>query len=270
MKRLLYPDQSLFVRSLFLACFLLPILLQAQENYEIQVYASPTMTKGQTIFELHSNYTFLGNMDIVKGVRPSHHSLHETLEITHGITDNFELGFYLFTNYTPQYGWKLIGTHIRPRIAAPETWKLPVGLSLSAEIGFQHADYSPETCNMEIRPIIDKTFGKLYLCLNPTLGIVFAGVNKPSAPAFAPNFKTAYALSPKISLGAEYYGDLGPLNQFEKLPQQNHALFAVADLYLDPKWEINFGPGFGLTEATDGFVCKLILGRRISWHKKEK
>ena len=29
-----------------------------QENYEIQVYASPTMTRGNTIFELHSNYTF--------------------------------------------------------------------------------------------------------------------------------------------------------------------------------------------------------------------
>jgi hypothetical protein len=29
----------------------------AQENYEIQVYGAPTMTKGQTMFELHSNFT---------------------------------------------------------------------------------------------------------------------------------------------------------------------------------------------------------------------
>jgi hypothetical protein len=244
---------------------LLSVAANAQENYEIQVYGSPTMTKNQTIFELHSNYTIHGEKDVLKGVLPSYHSVHETLEITHGITDNFELGFYLFTNYTPQHGWRVIGSHLRPRIAAPEQWHLPVGLSLSAEIGWQNASYSAETFSMELRPIIDKTLGNLYLCLNPTLGIAFAGVDISSVPVFAPNVKTSYAVSTKCSLGLEYYGDLGPLNRFEKLPEQNHALFAVADLYLDPKWEINFGPGFGLTKATDGLVMKLILGRRINW-----
>ncbi len=257
-------------KCLLLLCFLSPAFLFSQENYEIQVYGSPTMTKGQTMFELHSNFTANGGKDIVKGVLPSYHSWHETLEITHGLTDNAELGFYLFTNYTPSHGWKVIGAHLRPRITAPEKWKLPFGLSLSAEIGWQSKEYAAETFNMEIRPIIDKTFGKWYLCLNPTLGVTFQGIDKPSAPAFAPNFKASYSVSPKISLGAEYYGDLGPLNQFEKLPEQSHALFFVADLYLDPKWEINFGPGFGLTEATDGLVMKLILGRRISWGRSKK
>ena len=242
----------------------------AQENYEIQVYASPTMARRQTIFELHSNYTFLGGKDIKDGVLPSYHSIHETIEITHGIADNFELGFYLFTNYTPNYGWQIIGTHIRPRIAAPEKWKLPVGLSLSAEIGWQKQEYSAETFSLEIRPIIDKTLGNLYLAFNPVLSVTLSGIDQPSAPSFAPNLKAAYAVSPKICLGTEYYGNLGPLNQFEKIAQQNHAFFVVADLYVDPKWEVNFGPGFGLTESTDGFVMKLILGRRITWAKKRK
>ncbi len=255
-------------KSLFIFCFIFPLLLTAQENYEIQVYSSPTMSKGQTIFELHSNFTFNGEKDMVKGVTPSYHSLHETVEITHGITDNFELGFYLFTNYTPNHGWKIIGTHIRPRIAAPAKWNLPVGLSLSAEIGWQSKEYSVETSSLEIRPIIDKTFGKLYLSLNPVLGICLKGIDQSSAPAFAPNFKASYGVTPKVSLGAEYYGDLGPINDFEKLPEQNHAIFLVADLYLDPKWEINFGPGFGLTDATDGLVMKLLVGRRINWKKK--
>ncbi len=253
---------------LFLLFSIFFFIGNAQENYEIQVYGSPTMTKGQTMFELHSNYTFNGNKDLVNGVLPSNHSVHETIEITHGITDNFELGFYLFTNYTPNYGLKIIGTHLRPRIAAPESWHLPVGLSLSAEIGWQKQEYAPETFSMELRPIIDKTIGKFYLCLNPTLGFAFMGNDINKTPAFAPNIKTAFAASSKYSLGLEYYGDLGPLNQFEKLPQQNHAIFVVADLYLDPKWELNFGPGFGLSEATDKLVMKLIVGRRISWSKK--
>ncbi len=258
------------MKPLLLLCFLVPAIAFSQENYEIQVYASPTMTKGQTIFELHSNYTANGGKDIVKGVLPSWHSVHETLEITHGITDHFELGVYLFTNYTPDHGYKVIGTHIRPRIAAPETWKLPVGLSLSAEIGWQSKEYAAETFSLEIRPIIDKTFGKFYLAFNPVLGVSLQGVDKPSAPVFAPNLKASMAVSNKVSLGTEYYGDLGPVNQFEKLPEQNHALFFVADLYLNPKWEINFGPGFGLTDATDGLVMKLILGRRINWGKPKK
>lgn len=245
-------------------------LLFAQDNYEIQVYGAPTMEKGQTMFELHSNYTFNGQRNILKGVLPSYHSLHETVEITTGITDNFEVGLYLFTNYTPDHGWKVIGSHIRPRIAAPESWKLPVGLSLSAEIGWQSSQYASETFSLEIRPIIDKTFGNLYLALNPVLGVSLQGADKPSAPDFSPNVKAAYVVSKKVSLGAEYYGDMGPLNNFNKLPEQNHAVFLVADLYLDPKWEVNFGPGFGLTNATDGLVMKLILGRHIDWGKKKK
>lgn len=258
------------MKLFWLLCLMAPFCAISQENYEIQVYGSPTMTKGQTIFELHSNFTAQGGKDIVKGVLPSWHSWHETIEITHGITNNFELGFYLFTNYTPQHGFKVIGSHIRPRIAAPEKWKLPVGLSLSAEIGWQNQEYSAETFSMEIRPIIDKTIGKWYLCLNPTLGVAFQAIEKPSAPAFAPNIKVSYAASPKMSIGTEYYGDLGPLNQFDKLPEQNHALFLVADLYLNPMWEVNFGPGFGLTDATDGLVIKLLLGRRINWGKARK
>ncbi|MEI8073896.1 MAG: hypothetical protein WCH78_04035 [Bacteroidota bacterium] len=253
---------------LVVLCCLTFITLHAQENYEIQVYGSSTMTKGQTMFELHSNYTLNGNMDLINGVLPSNHSIHETVEITHGITDNFELGFYLFTNYTPNHGWRIIGSHFRPRIAAPEKWNLPVGLGLSAEIGWQNQEYAPETFGMELRPIIDKTIGKFYFCFNPVLGFAFQGIDINNTPAFAPNIKSSYSVNARFSAGLEYYGDLGPLNQFEKLPQQNHAIFAVADLYLDPKWEVNFGPGFGLTNATDHLVFKLIVGRKISWLKK--
>jgi hypothetical protein len=244
--------------------------VKAQDNYEIQVYSAPTMNKGETMFELHSNFTMHGESQTIKGVRPSNHALHETLEITHGITENFELGFYLFTNYTSTYGYQIIGTHLRPRISAPEKWKLPVGLSLSAEFGYQSMYYAPETWSIELRPIIDKTIGKFYISLNPVLGVQLKGVDKQSAPDFSPNIKASYAFTTKWSLGTEYYGNLGSLNHFEAGPEQNHALFLVADLYVHPKWEINVGSGWGLTKATDGLVLKLIVGRRVSWKKEKK
>ena len=70
-------------------CLIASKILFAQENYEIQVYGSQTQPRHSTIFELHSNFTFNGEKEIVKGVRPTHHALHETIEITHGISNIF-------------------------------------------------------------------------------------------------------------------------------------------------------------------------------------
>lgn len=237
----------------------------AQENYEIQVYGAQTQSRNSTIFELHSNYTFDGEKEVVKGVRPTYHALHETIEITHGITDNFEMGYYLFMNYLPGFGYKIIGTHIRPRIKAPDKWKWPVGVSLSAEIGYQSKYYSASTWSVEIRPIVDKQWNKLYATFNPTLGIQLKGFEKESAPSFEPNAKLSYGFFKNIALGAEYYGDFGALNAFEASGEQGQAVFIVLDLLNSDKWELNTGPGFGLTPATDGFVFKLLVGRKVKW-----
>ena len=252
-------------RILLSAILLFPFkIIFSQENYEIQVYGSPTMTKGSTIFELHSNFTFAGEKNIVEDVNPSYHSLHETVEITHGITENFEIGFYLFTNYTDPYGYKVIGTHIRPRISVPEKWHWPAGVSLSTEFGYQRRQYSPDIWNIEIRPIVDKQWGNFYMAFNPTLGISLKSDTTIHTPGFEPNLKMSYAIN-KIALGLEYYGDIGLINDFPKISEQSHALFIVADLYIDPRWEVNFGPGLGLTNNTDAFVFKLLIGRRINW-----
>ena len=257
-------------KLLIVCCCIFSLNLFAQDNYEIQVYGAQTQAKHSSIFELHSNYTFSGEKDIVKGVRPSYRSLHETIEITTGITDNFELGFYLFTNYTPGYGYRIIGTHIRPRIMAPESWHLPVGLSLSVEFGYQSLNYSPDSWNLELRPIIDKQWGKFYAAFNPTLGIALKGVDNDATPVFEPNIKTSYNFFSKASLGLEYYGSLGAINQFEKAADQSHALYLVYDMVGNKDWELNIGPGWGLTQATDGFVFKVLVGRRVQWGRKHK
>lgn len=252
---------------LLLSFFFNAFVSFSQDNYEIQVYGSQTQTKGSTMFELHSNYTFNGEKKLVDGVVPTYHGLHETLEITQGIANNFEIGFYIFTNYTPGYGYRVIGTHIRPRISAPEKWKLPVGLSLSTEFGYQSRLYSDQTWNIEIRPIIDKEFSKWYISFNPTLGISLKSDTNTHRPTFEPNLKISYTIN-KVAFGFEYYGDTGYIGASPPLADQSHALFLIADLDLHPDWEINFGPGFGLTNSTDGFIFKLILGRRINWKKK--
>jgi hypothetical protein len=139
-------------------------LLYAQGSYEIQVYGSDLVDPGATMFELHSNFTFEGSKTVVDGMYPTEHQLHETLEITHGFNDWFELGLYVFTSADSRVGWQWVGDHIRPRVAVPKSWNWPVGVSLSVEAGYQRAVYSPDTWTIEIRPIVDKTIGRLYLC----------------------------------------------------------------------------------------------------------
>lgn len=255
-------------KAIFLFLLLPGARLFAQENYEIQVYASPTMSKGTTMFELHSNYTFNGSKLMSKGVIPSNHSLHETVEITTGITDIFETGVYLFMNYTSGHGYQVVGTHLRPRITAPASWHLPAGLSLSAEIGYQKNDYAEDEWSLELRPIIDKQWGNFYAAFNPTFGIALKSQNNNSVPGFEPNVKLSYAIK-NAGFGIEYYGDMGPVSNFSKGSDQGHALFITYDLLNNSKWELNMGAGFGLTPSTDAFVFKLITGRKVNWKKKK-
>jgi len=263
-----YPTtfMKLFICSAFL---LFVITASAQDNYEIQVYGAETQAKGSTMFELHSNYTFNGEKNIKDGVLPTNHALHETLEITTGITDNFEIGVYLFTNYTPGHGYSIVGSHIRPRIMAPDKWKLPFGASLSMEAGYQKADYSSETWNIEVRPIIDKQWTKLYLSFNPTFGISLKSKYDNSTPVFEPNIKADYAFFKNDAFGIEYYGSMGAINGFDAIKNQQHALFFTYDLLNNPKWEFNAGVGVGLTPSTDAFVFKIILGRKVKWSKQK-
>lgn len=233
-----------------------------QDNYEIQVYPSETVSEGITMLELHSNYTPDGQT-FTDGVRPTQNADHETVEITHGFNPWFEVGFYIFTNIHSGYGWQWVGDHIRPRVRVPDDWCWPVGASLSAEVGYQRPEYSSDTWTLELRPIIDKDFTFAYLSFNPTFGLSFNGENQNRGFDFEPNVKIALHISPLIDLGGEYYGVTGPAFSPDPADEQSHAIFAVIDLNFSPDWEFNFGPGWGLTKSTDGLVIKMILGRRF-------
>ncbi len=231
----------------------------AQADNEIQVYASPTIGKRLTIVELHSNYTFKGSKYLTdpKTAR----WLNETLEITHGIADNVEIGFYTFTALNPNGSFQYLGNQIRPRVTAPDKWKWPFGASLSAEFGFYRPDASaPFFWQGEIRPIIDKTINNWYWSLNPNIDFVVSGNDK--GIGFSPQFKTVYTIN-KVGVGLEYYSGLGNFSNFLPIKQQEHLLGPIIDVYTDPKWEVQGGFLFGLTPGSNQQVFKLLLGRRF-------
>ena len=239
------------------------ITVFGQDNYEIQVYPSETVEKKSTMVELHSNFTFDGQKQVINGVLPTHHILHETVEITHGFSSFFEIGFYFFNAIGNDNRTSYVGSHIRPRIAAPKEWNWPVGLSFSVEAGYQKREYNEDDWTLELRPIIDKKIGKLYLSFNGAFDKSFHGINQHIGFVFSPNFKFSYDFSHLIAAGAEYYGSVGPLNKINPSQNQQHQLFLALDLNWSPDWEFNCGYGFGFTPSTDNGIFKIILGYRI-------
>jgi len=241
----------------------------AQDNYEIQVYSYELVPKGTTMVEIHSNFTIDGEKNVVNGVQPSNHAMHETLEITHGWTDWFETGFYVFSSIQPPSspisGWQWVGDHIRPRIAAPESWHLPVGLSVSQEIGYQRRQFVEDSWTYELRPIIDKKIGPWYLDFNPTFDRALHGINTGKGWGFSPNMKVSYDFTKKIAGGVEYYGALGPLSDFDPINEQTQQIFPTIDVNFSPAWEFNFGVGVDVSNPGDHLIVKCIVGRRFNW-----
>ncbi|MCW3079748.1 hypothetical protein [Segetibacter sp.] len=232
----------------------------AQAENEIQVYASPTIGEKRTIAELHNNYTFNGSKNLAD--RKSARWVNHTLEITRGLAKNVEIGFYTFVALSPNGKYQYLGNQIRPRVTAPERWKLPFGASLSAEFGrFRDNVFIPFYWQGEIRPIIDKTFGSVYASFNPNIDFVVSGPNKEWG--FSPQFKTFYNVKQKVGLGVEYYSGLGSFNNFRPVAQQEHLLGPMFDLLAYPDWELQTGFLFGLTPNSNQSIFKLLIGRRF-------
>ncbi len=242
-----------------------PLLCKAQDNYEIQVYGSDQVKPHHTMLELHGNFTFEGSKSANGTVRPTNHALHETIEITHGFTSWFENGFYIFTSARDGDGWDWVGDHIRPRVRVPESWRWPVGVSLSNEIGYQRSAFSADTWTWEIRPVVDQKKGRWYWAINPTLDRSLHGPSVHKGFEFSPNFKISYDFTPKISGGLEYYGAVGPVTGFDPVKDQQHQIFPTIDLNLSPNWEFNFAVGVGMTRSTDHLIAKMILGYRFDF-----
>ena len=147
----------------------------AQDPFEIQVYEYETVPKGRWNLETHFNYTAEGTRVAEGPVAPTNHQSHLTFELTRGITDVFEMAGYLVFADRPGAGAELAGWRLRPRIRAPDSWKLPVKLSLSTEFGFPRDTYEENSVTFELRPIIERKFGRVQVDVNPTLGRALSG-----------------------------------------------------------------------------------------------
>jgi hypothetical protein len=217
--------------------------------------------------ELHSNYAFMGRKepDFPGGLIPNH-ALNGTGEWAYGITDWWEMGFYtpfaVDQNLTPYSN----AAKIRQLFVIPNAAERQFFYGLNFEFSYAMPQFSDTQWNMEIRPIVGWRKGDYEFIVNP---IVDLGFGQNGGAVFAPAARFARNLGDNLSVGVEYYTDLGPLQNWSPFNEQQHNIYAVVDFKIG-RFDVNAGVGYGLTPGSDRLMAKMIIGTDLTEGASDK
>ena len=233
------------LRYVYLSLLCCPLSLLGQDPFEIHVYEFETLKPLQFTLEQHFNYVGEGN-----------HQLHLTHELTAGVTDQFSLGFMLLAGRMPGSNLEYAGWRVLPHFYAPESWHLPLKLGLVTEFSFQKTAFEENSRRVEIRPILEKSFSRLQLDLNPVFERALHGPGVHGGWNFEPAARAGYEVNPHFTPSFEYYAELGPLPDFLPLREQVHLMLPGADFRFGDKLTWSVGVGIGATSAGEKLVYK--------------
>jgi hypothetical protein len=211
---------------------------------EIQVYNAGIAAPGQLTIQQHLNYVSLGIKQApFQGGLISNNSINGTPEFAYGMTDWWELGLYLpFAIKDQQFlsdSFKL-----RTLFVVPHADQQNLFYGVNFEFSNTTPRFSQARFGLEIRPIIGIRNTDYEFIVNP---IVDVGFGKYGEADFAPALRVARNLGHDLFVG------------LDKLPDQQHTLFAVTD-FKAGVFDIDFGLGYGLTPGSDRWVVKTIIG----------
>ena len=239
---------------------LIATVARAQDQFEIQVYEYETVPKGRWNLETHINYVGKGTKFFEGPVAPTNNQFHLTFELTRGITNHFETAVYLLTAHRPGAGYEYAGWRFRPRVRLPKSWGLPIDVSLSFEFGFPQRQFDENSVTLEVRPIIEKKFGRFQIDINPLLGRALRGPGTKEGWDLGPCARLGYDLNRRLDLSLEYYSDLGPIKDLPPVGKQAHQFYPGGDLKFGDNTLVNFGVGFGATNVGNRLIYKIRIG----------
>lgn len=238
----------------------------AFDPFEIQVYDGEASAPGEAGLELHANHVPLGQRTSAGPELPTHQRTNLTLEPSLGITKSWELGAYLQGSIGRSGAFDWAGYKLRTKFVTPPGWHSHVRLGVNFELGQIPSKFNADTWNIEIRPIIAWEGESWHFAFNPNVAAPVAGCADESQcriPELEPAAMALKKFEGVLSTGFEYYGSLGPVNGMLPVSQQSHYVFAALNVLALEGWELNMGVGRGLTEASDTYIVKTIIGHAI-------
>ena len=229
---------------------------------EIQVYDASIAKPGIFNLTWHNNYTPSGRKtpDFAGGIVPEH-AWNGVTEWAYGVTDWFEAGLYApLYSISSSGNLKFAGTKLRALFVVPDAESRDFFYGVNFEFSYNSTSWDAKRFTSEIRPIIGWRFGRFDFIFNPILDNSYEGLSRLD---FAPATRFAYHVDEKWGVALEEYDDFGPLRRFFSAEAQSHQLFLVADYDAEPV-SVETGIGFGLTQASDNLVLKLILSHDLN------
>ena len=231
----------------------------AIDLYEIQVYTVETTEHKKWDLELHSNGVVNAVGRLAKDeLRP--HEIHETIEATYGLFPHVEIGqYFAMAKFVGgSFGYAGSRTKLHFGIGDPDAW--PIAFGGNFEIAYMRQQADPNSLSLELRPILQKNFGKLSLVADFAFEKAMRGPGSHEGFGLLPSVMISYELFPWMTPALEYYGDIGPIRNPLPTKLQQHFVVPAINLNLLPQLEFNFGVGIGTTQASRGTFIKSIIG----------
>ena len=234
------------------------------DPWEFEVY--PYATEGRGVAEIETDNAVIasghshGGEGTAAGNFRSQGMWYNQYELTYGLTDRIEAAAYLLTASPSGHGYWYAGSEFRLRGRMFDPGVLPVDLGWYAELELHKTpQFDNADIELELRPIIEKDFGRFSFIANPIFEKVLKGVGTGQGFEFGYSTGAYYRWTRYLSPGLEFYGGSGLIDDTDPLNEQQHYIVPVIWGELPHGIEYNIGPGFGLTRGSDHVLVKFNL-----------
>lgn len=228
---------------------------EALNYYELEVYPYRIAAPGELEVENFTAYTARGT-DAPS--RLNQNVTRDSIELTYGLTEHLEVAGYLDT-FRDGAGVSLGGERFHVRAAFFHKGQLPV--DLGAYIEWEMPKHDVDTQEAELRGIIEKDFGRWTVDINPMFEKVLRGANAGTGWELKYANALVYRLNEKLQPRLEFFGDFGPLKDFEPRDEQSHLISPALTYSPKPTLHLTGGVAFGLTRASEQRLWRL----RVEW-----
>jgi hypothetical protein len=231
--------------------------IASAQSDEIQVYDGGLAGVGVFNLTLHNNYTPRGiETPAFPGAVVAHKSWNGVPEWAFGVTRWFEAGLYLpLYSRDNEMGWGIDGFKLRTLFAVPDGDNRKFVYGANMEFSFNAERWDTTGFTSEIRPIVGWHFKSADLIFNPIVDTAYDGIKNLE---FVPSARLAFTVNPTWQVAVEHYADFGKVSDFLPWSEQAHQIYGVVDTKAG-KLDVEFGVGFGLTDASDKVTIKLIV-----------
>ena len=241
------------------SALLLSQVAHALNYFELEVYPYKTATQGEVELENFTTYTRRGSQDVP--VPDNNKGLtRNSLEASYGVTEKTEVAGYVDYSHTRgKDDWDLKASRLHVRTRFAEKGELPVDLGLYAEVEFPRKDVND--AEFELRGIIEKDVDKWTFDINPILEKTLKGVEKAEGTELHYAAAAIYRLNDHWHPRLDFFGDFGPLRNFEGRDEQTHLISPAVDILFGHGLSASLGVAYGQTQASE----QQIVRARVEW-----